>query len=370
MNPLSRLIVVLLVAAAATAGVIVLVTPGPAGADVTARVSGSANRTEALRSAISAESARIRGSAPALAAARRRLARLRAVAARQQAELRGVERALVAARDRLTVLIARQRGATNALRKNLITAYATPDPDIVSVILTARGFADLLEKADFLKRIAQQNARIMDTARTSKVAVAEQTNKLAKTQVRQRKLAGELEHRRATTRRWPCRLRCTRAAAAAGVARQQVSAAAHDPTAARCAAQEARAHGTQQHRDQPGWSSAGPAGAPQAVQLVIAAGNAIAGLPYLLGTCSWSSPVGALTPPPCAAAGRAGHAQCDRPPDSWLATRLACSAGEGGLRRSMSVSWLTRRTSSNQDAFRDRRDRDRSAVQLGPWGTA
>jgi len=55
MNPLSRLIVVLLVAAAATAGAIVLVTPGPAGADITARVSGSANRAEALRSAISAE---------------------------------------------------------------------------------------------------------------------------------------------------------------------------------------------------------------------------------------------------------------------------------------------------------------------------
>ena len=282
MNPLSRRIVVLLVAAAATAGAIVLVTPGPAGADITARVSGSANRAEALRSAISAESARIRGSAPALAAARRRLARLRAVAARQQAELRGVERALVAARDRLTVLIARQRGATNALRKNLITAYATPDPDIVSVILTARGFADLLEKADFLKRIAKQNARIMDTARTSKVAVAEQTNRLAKTQVRQRKLAVELEHRRdkalavqtALLRAQQERL-ASRASKSAQLRTIQQQLAALRKKLARTARNNIATN--------PGGQAQAPAGAPQAVQLVIAAGNAIAGLPYLYG---------------------------------------------------------------------------------------
>ncbi|HWI08865.1 MAG TPA: hypothetical protein VNT54_15285, partial [Solirubrobacteraceae bacterium] len=45
--------------------------------------------------------------------------------------------------------------APAALEENLQAAYRNGTPDIVSVIVSAEGFTDLLEKAEFLKRIAE-----------------------------------------------------------------------------------------------------------------------------------------------------------------------------------------------------------------------
>ena len=195
MTSLRRFILLAVLAAVTAAAGIVVASAGPAGADINSRISSAANRAEALRSAVSAESKRIRASASSLRDAHGRLARLKTANAAQQAQLKKVEQALVRARNRLTVLIDRQRRATGALRDNLVSSYREPDPDIVSVVLTAKGFADLLERADFLKRIAKQNARIMDTARSAKAQVTRLTNKLAKMQIRQQRIARELERK-------------------------------------------------------------------------------------------------------------------------------------------------------------------------------
>jgi len=282
MTSLRRFILLVLLAAVPAVAGIVVATAGPAGADINSRISSSANRAEALRAAVSAESRRISASASSLQAAQGRLSRLKTANAAQQAELKKVEQALVRARDRLTVLINRQRRATNALRDNLVSSYREPDPDIVSVVLTAKGFADLLERADFLKRIAKQNARIMGTARTAKAEVARLTNKLAKMQIRQQRIARELErkHDRAlaiqTALMSAQRERlASRATKSSELRRIQTGLAA----LRRKLARTARAGiGTN-----PGGQAQPPAGAPSAVGLVMAAGNAIAGLPYLYG---------------------------------------------------------------------------------------
>lgn len=282
MTSLRRFILLVLLAAVTAVAGIVVATAGPAGADINSRISSAANRAEALRAAVSAESRRIRASASSLQAAQGRLSRLKTANAAQQAELKKVEQALVRARNRLTVLINRQRRATNALRDNLVSSYREPDPDIVSVVLTAKGFADLLERADFLKRIAKQNARIMDTARTAKAEVARLTNKLAKMQIRQQRIARELErkHDRALALQTALmsaqreRL-ASRATKSSELRRIQNGLAA----LRRKLARTARAGiGTN-----PGGQAQPPAGAPSAVGLVMAAGNAIAGLPYLYG---------------------------------------------------------------------------------------
>jgi cell wall-associated NlpC family hydrolase len=281
-NPVPRFIAVLVVAAACAVGVIVLVTPRPAGADINNRIDSSASRAESLRAAVAAESARIRHSAPALAAAHERFATIQAQTAAQEAKLNATQAALVKARDRLTRLVARQRRATSALRDNLVSSYREPDPDIVSVILTSRGFADLLEKADFLKRIAKQNAEIMDVARTSRVAVTKQTNNLAKLQTQQRTMALALQQKRdkaltlqtALLRAQRDRLQ-SRATNSSELQQIQRELAALRKKLARSAQNGIKTNA--------GGQAQAPAGAPQPVQLVIAAGNAIAGLPYLYG---------------------------------------------------------------------------------------
>ena len=277
-----RLVLICAIAACAAAGAAALGTTVPAGADLSSKIDANADRAESLRAAVAAESARIRQSSRGLARAQQRLGRLRAQTDAQRADLARVRNEFVRARDRLTRLVSLQRNATDALTANLQTAYRNPKPDIVSVIMNAHGFSDLLEQADFLKRVAERNARIMDIARTSRGAVTRQTGRLAVMQRREQALATTLERRldsaqavetallrererrlersnfkRAELREIQSRL---------GELRKRLARSARNGIATNAGGQA-----------QP------PPGAPPAVGLVIAAGNAIAGLPYLYG---------------------------------------------------------------------------------------
>ena len=193
---LRRLALLCALAACVAMAASVLGTVGPAGADLSRRIDSKADRAEYLRSVVAAESAKIRASSAGLARAQRRLRRLQADASAQRAELIEVREQFIRARDRLTRLVKLQRSATGALRANLQAAYRNGEPDIVSVVITARGFTDLLEKTEFLKRIAKRNATIMDVARTSRAQVTRQTVRLAAMQRREQAIATRLERKR------------------------------------------------------------------------------------------------------------------------------------------------------------------------------
>jgi len=255
---------------------------GPAGADINKRIAVSATRAETLRASIAAETRRIRASAPALAAARRRLRVLQADNARQQARLNAVQDDLVRTRARLTSLVRLQRQATDALRVSLNSAYRNGKPDLVSVVMNSDGFANLLERVDFLKRVSHQHARIMDRARASRAAVARQAQSLARIQARQLRIARALQ--RKTDEAQVLRTALLRNQQSRLARRDRTSSALRDIQAElaklrRRLASQARA-GIPLN---PGGVAQAPTGAPSQVALVIAAGNAIAGLPYLYG---------------------------------------------------------------------------------------
>jgi peptidoglycan hydrolase CwlO-like protein len=278
--PLRRLLLICALALSVATAATVLATS--AGADLSSKISARQNRAGALRAAVAAESAKIRASAAGLATAQRRLRAVQADASAQQAKLDRIERALTKARDRLTRLVARQHQATDALRANLQAAYRNPEPDIVSVVIEAKGFADLLEKADFLKRVGKQQARIMDGARTSRIAVTKQASALATMQARAVRVAEALAARRDRAQALESALlqeqqrRLAGRAAKAGELRDIASQLA---SLRKRLARSVR-NGI---RTAPGGVAQAPPGAPSAVALVIAAGNAIAGLPYLYG---------------------------------------------------------------------------------------
>ena len=253
-----------------------------ADADLSSKINAKQNRAEALRAAVAAESAKIRSSSAGLATAQRRLRVIQADADAQQAKLDRIETTLTKARDRLTRLVARQHQATDALRQNLLAAYRNPQPDLVSVVIEAKGFADLLEKADFLKRIGKQQARIMDGARTSRVAVTKQANSLATMQARGLKIAEVLEARRDRAQALESALLQEQQRRLAGRATKRSELARISNQLATLRRQLARS-ARNGIATNPGGTAQAPPGAPAAVGLVIAAGNAIAGLPYLYG---------------------------------------------------------------------------------------
>jgi cell wall-associated NlpC family hydrolase len=279
---LRRLALLCALAACAAVVATVLATAGPADADLSSRINQNANRAEALRAAVAAESSRIRQSSRGLARAQQRLRELQIDATAQQADLKRVKDDFVRARDRLTRLVNLQRSATDALIANLQTAYRNPEPDIVSVIIEARGFTDLLEKADFLKRVAHRNAQIMDIARTSRAAVTKQTERLGAMQRHEQALASKLEQKLDAAHAVETALLREREKR---LARSNFRRAELRSVQSRLAALRERLARTARAgiATRAGGPVQPPPGAPPAVGLVMAAGNAIAGLPYLYG---------------------------------------------------------------------------------------
>jgi cell wall-associated NlpC family hydrolase len=279
---LRRLRVVLVLAALLAAGATVLATVGPADADLSGKISTASGRAEQLRAAVAAETRRIQSSSRGLALAQARLQKLQASVSAEQAQLKAARDALTRARNRLTRLIKRQHEATDALRLNLVTAYRNPAPDIVEILISAHGFTDLLEKADFLKRVGKQNARIMDGARTARVQVTKQASELAVVQARQRDITVRLERRRNSAQAVQSALLNEQARRLAGrdIKRAELQSIQNQLAALRKKLARTARAGIQTNA---GGTAQPPPGAPAAVGLVMAAGNAIAGLPYLYG---------------------------------------------------------------------------------------
>src|SRR3954467_15673624 len=96
----------------------------------------------------------------------------------KQAELDSIRNRLQIAQDRLTRLRARLKTAQRVLAARLVALYKDDEPDMVTVVLESNGFADLLDRADFLSRISSQDKRIITTVRDLKAQVTTQVHNL------------------------------------------------------------------------------------------------------------------------------------------------------------------------------------------------
>src|SRR3954471_332666 len=98
----------------------------------------------------------------------RRQAAVQADLDRKQAELTKLQSDLRSERRRLVRLRARLKVARAALAQRLVQLYQADVPDIVNVILDAHGFADLLERGDFMQRVSQQDQKVIGIVRSAR----------------------------------------------------------------------------------------------------------------------------------------------------------------------------------------------------------
>jgi murein DD-endopeptidase MepM/ murein hydrolase activator NlpD len=119
-----------------------------------------------------------------------RLNRAQASLDRQKAELLEVRDRLAAARDRLERLRRELATAREVLAERLVEIYKSDSPDALTVVLQADGFADLLERAEFVERISDQDRKITDRVRRLRDAAREQAVELAALEEREQ-LAAE-----------------------------------------------------------------------------------------------------------------------------------------------------------------------------------
>jgi murein DD-endopeptidase MepM/ murein hydrolase activator NlpD len=118
------------------------------------------------------------------------LANKRAELARVQDELRRERIHLARLRERLAE-------ARAALSDRLVELYKADEPDVVTVILESDGFADLLERAEFMQRVSQQDARIIDRVREAKAKAVAAEKRLDALEEKLRKIAAEVARRAA-----------------------------------------------------------------------------------------------------------------------------------------------------------------------------
>jgi cell wall-associated NlpC family hydrolase len=142
-----------------------------------------------LRDAIAAESARIAATQESLASAEARLATLVAQVQHRQAQLVDTQNRLIRARVRLTRLERREAQAKRTLAENLVASYKAGTPNIVTVVLNANGFSDLIERVAFLKRVSRRNANILDFVRETRADVVRETKQLEGLRTRYAELA-------------------------------------------------------------------------------------------------------------------------------------------------------------------------------------
>ena len=287
------------------------------GSDLTARSSGDlqgqidAGRSAAasLRQTVATDEAQIRQTAGGVQAAQVRLTALQQELTTRETQLRDVQTALLEARNRLAELETRLQVSSRALAANLVADYEGNQPNLMTVVLNAHGFTDLLEQVSFLQKIGHQDANIVASTRAARDAVTKQAIRLEGLESRDRTLTEQVLSQRnqvaglqaalisrqiseegardrASTQLsgLDARLRALEAKAAAQAAAAARAAAARAAAAAHAGAGPVGTpSGPGGLATDAGGMVQAPAGAPAAVAQVIAAGNAIATLPYIWG---------------------------------------------------------------------------------------
>jgi peptidoglycan hydrolase CwlO-like protein len=260
--------------------------------DLSNQIAAKQSAASALRKQIAAESSQIRATSSGLASAEARLSALQTELTAREQQLIGVQTQLLSARTRLVDLENRLRVSSSALASNLVARYEGATPNLMSVILSSNGFNDLLNRVDDLNRIGHQDAQVVGATRIARAEVSREATALGGLEIRDRKLTdGILAQRNQvaalqaallTTRIHELSTRAGKASqlhALTGALQQLEDQAAQQ---AQAAAATGDAHVGGIAIDTGGMVQA-PPGAPLAVQQVIAAGNAIATLPYIWG---------------------------------------------------------------------------------------
>ena len=127
---------------------------------------------------------------------RRRLGRVQGELDHKRNELVAVRNKLEVSRDRLERLRRELRTARRVLAARLVEIYKSDPPDALTVVLESDGFSDLLDRADFLGRISDQDRGVTNRVRGLRDKSQKQTDQLAGLERRVRVVATQILQRR------------------------------------------------------------------------------------------------------------------------------------------------------------------------------
>jgi murein DD-endopeptidase MepM/ murein hydrolase activator NlpD len=170
------------VLAASLTALIALVGGSPATADVQtelsqtqAKIAENKAKAGVLSTTIEKLSGQVHGLTQRVATLRNREAAVQDQLARKEAELKTAQAELKRAKIRLRILKARLKRSIRVLEQRLVSIYESGTPDVLTVILQADGFSDLVERTEYLNRIQNGDSalvgRVRDLRDQTRVAV-------------------------------------------------------------------------------------------------------------------------------------------------------------------------------------------------------
>ena len=267
--------------------------------DLQSQITASRSAAGAIKAQIAADSRQIASTTNGLQNARDHLASVQSSLDQRVTELKSVQSQLLASRDHLVDLENRLQAATTALSANLVSSYEGSQPNIMDVILSSHGFRQLLNQLGFMQRVANQDSTIVGATRVARAEVSREATRLEGLESRDRTLADQVLAQRNQAAALQAALlheQVAELAKRSGASARLSSVTSHlSALQARLNAIEKRAAEQATRAAATGNANVGglavdtggmvqpPAGAPEAVRQIIAAGNAIATLPYIYG---------------------------------------------------------------------------------------
>jgi peptidoglycan hydrolase CwlO-like protein len=143
------------------------------------KISAGQNRISSLSGAVGADNGRLRQLDAGIAELQSKIARIQSDLDAKRAELLKMRRELNVARARLASLKTYERRAKYVLAQQLVSSYESDQPDLVSVVLDANGFNNLLERLSFARRIRNHDQQIAAAVILARDHVATQAVRLA-----------------------------------------------------------------------------------------------------------------------------------------------------------------------------------------------
>ncbi|MBO9533663.1 MAG: hypothetical protein J7513_11895 [Solirubrobacteraceae bacterium] len=159
----------------------------PSQADVAADRAAAAR----VRAAIASEERRISATSNGLASAEARLAKLSAREAERRDQFLRAQEELVNERIRLTRLEKRSTQAKSLLGSTLAESYRRGQPDLATIVVSARGLSDAIDRVEYEQRVHRRNARVLEATRNAREDATEQEARLAKQEQKFQTLAAE-----------------------------------------------------------------------------------------------------------------------------------------------------------------------------------
>lgn len=115
---------------------------------------------------------------------------------RKRAELERLQDDLRRTRARLARLRAKLARSRIVLSRRMVEIYQAGRPDLVTVVLNSKGFADLIERGEFMRRINEQDTKVITSVRIAKARTDKLAKRLARLEERQQRITSAVQAQR------------------------------------------------------------------------------------------------------------------------------------------------------------------------------